>query len=189
MNEFMDTLWLRIVALVEYVAGLLDRAIAPLHVLGPGPVIFLLVLVTVSFTKFFSRVYSTKRYQELKQQFQHWHGLRQEALKADDREKGSRLARNIDQGQLNKIYYDFFFEGLLKNILTIYLPILLMAGYVNSRYRPKQLLADFGREYVFRIPTGNGEPVGIGALFWFVICLILVYSGWSIAVRQYRKRK
>ncbi|MCF8107142.1 MAG: hypothetical protein K9K64_16825 [Desulfohalobiaceae bacterium] len=185
----MDTLWLRIVALVESVAGLLDRAIDPLHVLGPGPVIFLLVLVTVGFTKFFSRVYGTKRHQELKKEFQHWHGLRQEALKAGDREKGGRLARNIDQARLNKIYYDYFFEGLLKNILTIYLPILLMAGYVDSRYRPRRLLEDFGREYVFRIPTGNGEPVGIGALFWFVVCLILVYSGWSIAAGQYRKRK
>ena len=40
--------------------------------------------------------------------------LRQEAMACEDREKGKALARNIDQAQLNKAYYDYFFEGFVK---------------------------------------------------------------------------
>lgn len=189
MYKFMDTLWLQIVAFVESVAGIMDRIIDPLHVFGPGVVIFVLVLFTACFTKFFSRIYTTRRHRELKAEFQHWHGLRQEALRTEDREKGRRLAKNIDQARLNRVYYDYFFEGLLKNILTTYLPILLMAGYVNARYRPARMLQDFGREHVVRVPLGSGEPVVIGGLFWYVLCLIVVYSGWSWLARHYRKQR
>ena len=102
-------------------------------------------------------MYTTKRYEKLKKEFAHWFKLRQEALACEDGEKGKLLARNIDQGKLNKVYYDYFFEGLLKNLLTIYLPVIIMAAYVNEAYQPNRLMAKFGEAYVFRIAGSDGE--------------------------------
>jgi len=187
MEEFLDIVWFKIVEIVKYTAGLMDLMIAPLTPLGPALVILILVLATVCFTKIFSRLYSTKRYRELQKEFNHWFALRKEAMACEDREKGKALAKNIDQAQLNKVYYDYFFEGLLKNILTIYLPVLCMAAYVNEAFRADRMLTKFGREYVFKFSTSNAEPILVGALFWYVISLLMVYLIWFVAARYYKK--
>ena len=188
MEDILDILWFKIVAGVSYIVGLMDHILVPLNPLGPGWIILILVLLTVCFTKTFSRYYTTKRYLKLEKEFKHWYNLRREALSCEDREKGKALAKNIDQAKLNKVYYDFFFEGLLKNILTTYLPIFCMAAYVNETFRTDKMIEKFGREYVFRFSNNSAEPVVVGALFWFVISLLATYLIWYIAAKYYRKK-
>lgn len=194
MDEFLDIVWSKIVIGVGHAYAFVNQILAPLEVMGPFPVILLLVLITVCLTKSFSRVYTTKRYEALKIEFIHWHALRQEAVACQDREKGKLLARNIDQAKLNKVYYDFFFEGLLKNILTIYLPCLIVAAYVNEAYKTEALVAKFGKKYVFELNFSGGEPTLLGALFCYVILLLTTYLCWYlvgkvIGAKQHRKKQ
>ncbi len=194
MDELLDIVWTKIVIGVGHAFAFVGQALAPLEIRGPLPVIVFLVLVTVCMTKFLSRIYTTKRYETLKKEFTHWFNLRQEALACEDREKGKLLAKNIDQGKLNKVYYDYFFEGLLKNILTVYLPCLIVAAYVNEAYKPDNLMSKFGKKYVIELSASNGEPTVFGALFCYVVLLLTTYLCWyligkAIARRQYRKNQ
>lgn len=189
MDAFLDIVWSKIVTGVGYAYAFANRILAPLEVMGPLPVILLLVLATVCLTKIFNKTYTTKRYEALKKEFVHWHGLRQEAVACEDREKGKLLARNIDQAKLNKVYYDFFFEGLLKNILTIYLPCLITAAYVNEAYKPDTLMAKFGKMHVLELNFSDGEPTAVGAMFSYVVLLLTTYLLWFIAGRMIRSRK
>ena len=188
MDEFLDIVWLKIVAVTQAVVNVMDMIVSPLNVLGPGMVIFMLVLVTVVFTKLFKRFYTTKRYEALKKEFNHWAEIRKQAMEIENREKGKTLAKNIDQAKLNKVYYDYFFEGFLKSILTTILPVLLMAAYVNEAYNPDRLSDLFGRSYVFKIPGFGGEPTPAGALVWFVLSLILVHTLWAVTKKILKKK-
>ena len=188
MDEFLDIVWFKIMDIVQVLVRGMDAVVAPFNVLGPVVVIFMLVFFTVCLTKFFKRVCTTKRYQTLKKEFEHWSELRKEAAKIEDREKGNRLARNIDQAKLNKVYYDYFFEGLLNNVLTTILPVLLMAAYVNEAYNPEKLLNLFGRSHVVSIPGFGGNPILVGALFWFVLSLILIHILWAVGKRLFMKK-
>ena len=189
MDEFLDIVWLKIVAVTQAVVNGMDTMVSPLNGLGPGAVIFILVLVTVAFTKLFKRFYTTKRYEALKKEFNHWSEIRKQAMEIENHEKGKRLAKNIDQAKLNKVYYDYFFEGLLKNVLTTILPVLLMAAYINEAYNPDRLSGLFGRPYVFKLPGFGGEPTPAGALVWFVLSLILVHSLWAVIKKMFKNKK
>ncbi len=189
MDDILDSIWFYIVDGIQYLTGFMDAMLAPLSPLGPALVILILVFITVGFTKLFSRFYSTKRYRMLQNEFNHWFKLRKEALAIEDRDKGKALAKNIDQAKLNKVYYDYFFEGLLKNMLTIYLPVLCMAAYVNEAFRTDRMIEKFGRGYVFKFSKPSGEPILVGALFWFVISLLTVYLVWFFVARYIRKRQ
>ena len=61
----------------------------------PGFVIFFLAFLIVIITRIISRFYVTKRFITLKKEFKHWQGIREEAMKHPDREKGKRLASKI----------------------------------------------------------------------------------------------
>jgi len=190
MDEWMDRVWDAIVAFVVRIALMLDQILAPLNDrLGPALVILLLVVLLVALTKFLGNVYHTKRYVELKKNYEHWYTLRQEAMACEDREKAKALARNIDQAQLNKAYYDYFFEGFLKSIATAILPILFFAAYVNHAYEPEKLLEQIGRKTIFSFSRTNGEPIAVSAFFWFVICLILVHLTWFVVAAVVKKRR
>jgi len=180
MDELLDIMWFKIVAAAEVAVGWMDVLVLPLNLMGPVGAILILGLITVGLTKLFRRLYTTERYQRLKKEYEHWMAIRKEAMAAGDREKGKRLARNIDQAKLNKVYYDYFFEGLLNNILTTILPILLMAAYINEAYNPDKLLSQFGRPYVFRIPGFGSDGSPIGSLLWFVLSLILIHVLWAL---------
>jgi len=188
MDEILDIVWLKIVDLVLLVVSGMDIVVGPFNILGPAAVIFLLTFLTVCLTKLFKRVYTTKRYQTLKKEFEHWSEVRKAAMNIDDPEKAKRMARNIDQAKLNKVYYDYFFEGLLNNVLTTILPILLMAAYVNEAYNPEKLQKLFGRSHVFSIPGIGDDPILVGALFWYVLSLILVHILWAVARRAFKKK-
>ncbi|MBW2227669.1 MAG: hypothetical protein JRG99_10250, partial [Deltaproteobacteria bacterium] len=133
--------------------------------------------------------YKTKRYLKLQKEFQYWYNLRNEALTCKDPEKGKALAKNIDQARLNKVYYDFFFEGLLNSIPTKYLPILIMLAYVNEAFNPDKLLKNFEREYIFKFVNFDGNVIKIGAVLWFVLSMLLVCLAWFVFEKLYFKYK
>jgi len=189
MDNFLDTVWFKILAATQAAVRLMDTLVSPFNILGPVVVIFMLVFIIVCMTKLFKRFYTTKRYEALKKEFKHWSDVRKQALNVEDREKGKRLARNIDQAKLNKVYYDYFFEGFLKNILTTILPVLLMASYVNEAYNSEKLLALFDRPYVFKVPGFGGDSIHMSALLWFVLSLILVHLVLAVVKRLYNKKK
>jgi hypothetical protein len=187
MEDIFDIVWQKTLFLVNYFVKALDFIFTPLNPLGPAVVILVIVLVTVASTKFLSKIYKTKRYLKLKKEFQYWYNLRNEALTCKDPEKGKALAKNIDQAQLNKVYYDYFFEGLLNSIPTKYLPILIMMAYVNETFRPDKLLENFGRDYIVKFVNFDGTVIKIGAVFWFVISLLMVYLVWIVIGKLYSK--
>jgi len=190
MDEWMDRVWDAIVAFFVRIAFLLDRILAPLNDLaGPAWVILMLVVVLVALTKLLGNMYHTQRYVELKKNYEHWYNLRQEAMACEDREKAKILARNIDQAQLNKAYYDYFFEGFLKSIATAILPILFFAAYVNHAYGPEKLIRLIGQKTIFSFSRASGDPIAVSAFFWFVICLILVHLTWFVVAAVIKKRR
>ncbi len=177
MDSFLDTLWFKIEILIQHIKATLDAVLAPINAaFGPAWTILILAFLTVLLTRFLARKFNTKRYRLLKEQFQYWYNLRQEANSCEDPEKAKLLKKNIDQAELNKVYYDYFFEGLMKSLLTRYLPLFLMLAYVNGTYKANQLMNHFGKAYVFKLPAISGKPVLIGAVFWFFLCVVLAYG-------------
>jgi hypothetical protein len=189
MDAFLDILWHHILVAVGYATSLLDLVFSPLNALGPAAAISTIALITVAITKFLSSKFQTRRYQKLKQQFTYWYKVRQEALKCEDPEKAKRLAKNIDEARLNKLYYDYFFEGLLNSLATKYLPIFIMLAYVNETYRPAALAKRFGREAVFTFGGANSTLPPVGAVFWFVLSLIFFYAIWYFGHLIYTRRR
>nr|WP_319392537.1 EMC3/TMCO1 family protein [uncultured Desulfobacter sp.] len=170
MDEFLDVLWMQILNGLESVAIGLDRLLAPIEALGPALVVFVLALAIGGITKFLSKVYRTRRHKELKAEFLHWKSVRQAALDAEDREKGKAMAKNIDQAKLNQVYYDYFFEGLMKNMITTVLPILLVVAYLSRTYSRESLEIRFGSQWIFTLGSGP-DAFHVGTLLWFLICL------------------
>jgi hypothetical protein len=173
----MDIIWFKIVAGIQFLKALLDIIFGPLNALGPAVAIVAIALIGVAISKYLSKSFKTKRYKALRKDFLYWYNVRQEAMKCDNREKADRLARNIDQAKLNRLYYDYFFEGLLNNIVTKYLPILLLVAYVNEAYQPGNLLQLTGREYIFKLGTVGDHPLLVGSIFWFLISMVFIYLG------------
>lgn len=185
MDNLMDIMWFKIVAGAQYLKEFVDILTSPLNQLGPAVAILIMALVTVMITKSLRRVFKTKRYQQLQKEFRHWYNLRQEALKCEDPEKAKLLAKNIDQAKLNKVYYDYFFEGLLNNLATKYLPILIVLAYVNQAYHPVNLLKLFGREYIFKFARSGSDPILVGSVFWFILSILLVHLAWYLVKKIY----
>lgn len=188
MDDFMDRLWALTEAGLVSLAGFLDMALSPLEILGPGGVILILAFGVVGFTRLASRVYTTQRLKELKKEFDHWHAVRQEAAQYHDREKGRAMARNIDQAKLNQVYYDYFFEGLLKSLLTNVLPILLVLAYLSRTYTAETLAARFGRPWVFSLELGP-SVLNIGTLFWYTVCILGGFIVYSLGCAALEKRR
>ena len=187
MEAFLDIVWHNIVVAVQYAKNFLDVVVSPLNALGPAVAIAIIALVTVIITKILSKRFKTRRYKGLRKQFEYWLGVRQEAQKCEDPAKARLLAKNIDQAKLNKLYYDYFFEGLLNNLATIYLPIFTLLAYINEAYRSTNLAKLFGRDYIFKFGGDPGQPILIGAVFWFVLSLFLFYLGWYIVKKIYTR--
>ena len=175
MDKLMDMIWFKILVGIQHLKDLLDVVFGPLNALGPAVAISAIALAAVVIAKVLTRIFKTKRYLALQKEFTHWFNLRQEALKCGDPEKARLLAKNIDQAKLNRLYYDYFFEGLLNNLATKYLPILIFLAYVNEAYQPGNLLKLFGREYLFRIGSAGDNPILVGSIFWFVVSILAIY--------------
>ncbi len=164
MDSLLDTIWEKISAATIAVADGFDALLAPFHFLGPAMMIFLLAVLTVFITKSLNRIIITKRYIRLEKDFKHWYNLRQTALTCEDREKGKALAKNIDQAELNRAYYDYFFEGLLLGLARKIIPIFFIFAYINEYFQPKRLVERFGQSYIFKFGSSSGEPVVIGTV-------------------------
>ena len=188
MDDFLDRAWEPIETFLNYAVVFIDTLFSPLEIFGPAVVIFFLAFLVVIITRTIARFYVTKRYIRLEKQFKHWQGVREEAMKHPDREKGKALAKNIDQAQLNRAYYDYFFEGLLKHFIVNVLPILLMVSYITKVYTPQTLLKRFGEEWVFSFSFGSSSQTNVSSLLWFVICLILSYILFAVLKRVFKKR-
>lgn len=189
MDAVLDRLWEYLVTGFGYLGETLFSLLSNLHFLGPVVLISLLALCTVGITKVLNRLIVTKRYVELEKNFHHWRKVRDEAVKCEDVDKGRRMARNIDKAELNRAYYDYFFEGLLLGIARRIIPIFFVFAFINEYYRPVRMLEIFGREFVLQFPTSSGEPVLIGAVFWFFISLLICYLLWAIGGRLLRRSK
>ena len=188
MDDFLDRVWEPIEAFLNGTVVFIDTLSSPLEILGPGFVIFVLAFLVVIFTRIISRFYVTKRYVRLEKKYLHWRGVREEAMKHPDREKGKALAKNIDQAKLNKAYYDYFFEGLLKHFIGNVLPILLMVSYITKVYTPQTLLSRFGKEWIFSFSFGSSSQTNVSSLLWFVICLILSYILFALLKMLIKKK-
>ncbi|MEN8210173.1 MAG: hypothetical protein ABFR31_00525 [Thermodesulfobacteriota bacterium] len=188
MDSFLDRVWDVIYTFLNKAVVFFDTLFSPLEILGPGFVIFFLAFLIVLITRIIARFYVTKRFIILKKEFEHWQEIREEAMKHPDREKGKRLARNIDKAELNKVYYDYFFEGLLKNFITNVIPILFMATYVTTVYTPQTLLKRFGDKWVFSFSIGSSFQINMSSLFWFVICIIFLFILFAILKKVLKKR-
>ena len=182
MDAFVDNLWRQIVIVVQRIVVLLDLIFSPLDNFGPIFSITVLAGLTVVVAKLLSRKITTKRYQTLQSEFKHWHSLREEAMKNENREKGKLLAKNIDQAKLNRVYYDYFFEGLLLSLVTKYLPFMCMLAYVNESYSKANLAAKFGRDHLFVV----GDQA-VGSIFWFVVAVIAINVLWMIIKKVFIK--
>ena len=185
----MDSLWQMIVEGVHLLIRFFDFLFGPFNSLGPGAAIFAIAFVSVVTAKCLTRICKTKRYLELKKEFQYWYNLRQEALQCKDPEKAKALAKNIDQAELNRVYYDYFFEGLMIGLVARVLPILTFMGYVNETYKQENLRRLFGRDFIFRLKGLAGEAIPVGAVFWFVISILIIYSGWAITAKIYSRHR
>ena len=75
----------------------------------------------------------------------------------------------------------------MNSLLTKYLPIFSFLAYVNKAYSSSNLLSLSGREYIFTFNGLDGQPLVIGAAFWFVLSILLVYLGWFIVKRIYSR--
>ena len=190
MEAFLDIVWEKLYGIILFVAGGLDTLLSPLHsLIGPAGVIILLALITVCSTKFLGKNCRTKRHIKLEEDFYHWLGVREEAMRCEDREKGSRMARNIDQAKLNRCYYDYFLEGLLLSLATMYLPILMMMSYVNTFYRPERLMALTSKEHIMQLGSSNNEPLLIGSIFFYFVSLMSFYLTWALLKKGLERRR
>jgi len=187
MDEFLDRIWVVIEGGLEGMARAMDVIIAPFEALGPAWVILILALATVGLTRLLGRVYRTRRHDALKAEFLHWQSVREEAMKAEDQAKGKAMAKNIDQAKLNKVYYDYFFEGMMKNLVTTVLPVLTTIAYLSRTYPKETLLAKFGNSWIFTL--GTQDPVRVGTLFWYIICLISGFILFALASSRLEKGK
>jgi len=187
MEELLDNLWFKILDLVSLFVSFLNYIFMPLNALGPVFAISVIAFISVIVAKILTKKFKTKRYEKLKKEFQYWHSIRQEAMKCKDPDKAKLLAKNIDQAKLNQVYYNFFFEGFLLGLATKYLPIFIFLAYVNETYKAENLQKLFGREYLFTVTGSGGAPMVAGAVFWFVVSVVLIYLGWFAIEKIYQR--
>ena len=185
MDAFLDNLWEQILGGLEGLASGMDLILSPLEALGPGWVIAILAFATVGLTRILVRVYRTRRHDALQKEFLHWQSVREEAMKCEDRDKGKAMAKNIDQAKLNKVYYDYFFEGFMKNLVTTVLPILTTIAYLSRTYTKENLEARFGSPWVFTL----GGDFHVGTLFWYVVCVLTGFIVFGIFSARMGRRK
>ena len=188
-SPLLDTIWEKISAATIAVADGFDALLATFDFLGPAMLIFLLAVLTVFVTNCLKRIIITRRYIRLEKEFKHWYHLRQTALTCEDREKGKALAKNIDQAELNRAYYDYFFEGLLLGIVRKIIPIFLMFAYINEYFQPKQLVERFDQSYIFKFGSAGDEPVVISAIFWYASSLLIAYLVWFLIKKSHGRLK
>lgn len=181
LDFILDKIWFFIAQIFSAIGHGLYNLTSFFHPLGPAMTISLIAFATVCLTKLLNKLFITRRYKELEANFNHWRSLREEATSFEDKEVGQRMARNIDQAELNKAYYDYFFEGLLLGMGRRIIPIFFIFAFVNEFYRPEQLEALFGQNYALALPGSSDQPLLLGAIFWYITSLLGWYLLWHFA--------
>ncbi len=189
MDSLLDTIWEKITIGAIALANGFDALLSPLHFLGPAPIIFLLAILTVFITKGLNRIIITKRFSRLGKEFGRLYNLRQAAMECEDREKGALMEKNIDKAELNRVYYDYFFEGMLLGLVRKALPILIILAYINEYFKPERLIELFGRNYIFKFNSNSGDPLLIGVIPWYILSLVLVYLAWYLIHTRFGRFK
>ena len=190
MESFLDIVWEYLYAAILSTASTVNSLLSPLqNLVGPVVILLLLAFLTVITTKFLGKKCRTKRHIKLEEEFNHWIGVREEAMRCEDHEVGSRMARNIDQAKLNRCYYDYFLEGFLLSLATMYIPILMVISYVNAFYRPEKLMELTGKGYLFQVGSSGGQPFYIGSIFFYFVSLMSFYAGWAYLKKVLSRRR
>ncbi len=190
MEYYLDIIWEYLYSAILSFAGAVNTLLSPIQeITGPAFILVLLAFITVCCTKFLGKRCLTKRHVKLEKEFYHWLGVREEAMRCEDREKGSRMAKNIDKAKLNRCYYDYFLEGLLLGLATMYLPILMAMSYVNTFFRPERLMELTGKEYIMQFGLSKGEPILIGSIFFYFVSLLSFYMGWVILKKAIERKR
>ncbi|MEF8822712.1 MAG: hypothetical protein V5B78_01085 [Desulfohalobiaceae bacterium] len=182
----MDTLWLYILEIVRHIRAGLDFVFGPLEALGPTAAVTGMALMTMFVAKTLTENIKTRRYKRLHSEFDYWYRVREEVmrLKEEDPDQAKGLAKDLDKGKLNELYYNYFIEGLLNNLLTLYLPVFSMLTYVNNVYNPAGLKERFGRDHLFAVTLGE-RTYEMGAVFWFLLVLVASYILWVLLRRRF----
>ncbi len=189
MDTLLDQLWDFLVIGFTAVGDACFSLLSQLHFAGPTVLFFGLAAGTVLLTKVLNRVLITRRFVSLEKNYHQWLTLREQALQCEDGDKGRLLARNIDQAELNKAYYDYFFEGLLLGLARKVIPIYFVFAFLNTYYRQEYLQEYFGRPFVLRLPHPGGDPLLIGAVFWYFLCLLSCYLLWGLGGKWLHNRQ
>jgi len=178
----MDTLWLMLLDIIQWIRMGLDFVFGPLEAMGPTVAVTGMALATMLVAKTLTENFKTRRYRRLKSEFDYWYRIREEIMRSreEDPEKAKGLAKDLDQGKLNELYYNYFIEGLLNNLLTLYIPVFSMLTYVNNAYDPAGLRERFGQGYLFAVTLGE-RSYEMGSIFWFLLVLISSYILWVVA--------
>lgn len=185
----MDTLWIYIAEFFIMLKNTLNFILGPINAVHPGLSIFILAVITYFIIRELRKRVTTKRYKKLEQDFNYWYEVRQQALNSSQEDKKSALlAKNIDKAQLDKIYYDYFLEGLLISLITTSLPLLSAAVYVNAAYNPAQLELMLNQKALFQLNWLGGQ-IQISALFWFFICLVGLWTAIKLGPKLTQLKK
>ncbi len=187
----MDTLWIFILDSLMFFQKMLNELFSPINSLSPALSIAIIALIAFLIAHFSTRKYKTKRYKDLKQEFEYWFAIKKEALemRESEPEKAKQVAKSIDQEKLNKVYYEFFIEGLLNNLLTLHMPILFLLLYVNYTYTPEFLQKTFGSSSLFQLVLFNEQTISIGASAWFFFVLITIFCIWQLGKSHFIRKK
>ena len=110
-------------------------------------------------------------------------------MEVEDRDKGKLMAKNIDKAELNKTYYDYFFESMLLGLARKVIPIFMVLAYINEYFKPDRLTERFGQAHVLKFASSSGEPVLIGSIVWYISSLLMVYLVWAIVKFCLRRLK
>ncbi len=179
ISDFMDLIWEEISVVFPAIGGLLAILFYPLILMGPAVAIIGIVLSTILITRWLSVRTEPERLKKLRSDFQHWMSVRKAAMQASDNENQKKInAKAVDQSYLDEIYVKMYIESTCWNGLTKGVPILLMLHWVTCQFNTENLIAQYGKGYVVKLPFALGVSGDtLGAFGWFLTSLVLCYLG------------
>ncbi|MDF1593129.1 MAG: hypothetical protein P1P89_16565 [Desulfobacterales bacterium] len=187
--NFVDELWEKTDVVFLLAAKLLGMLFYPLILMGPTVAITGILLLTILFSRWLSARTEPERLKKLQSEFEHWLGVRKAALKVEMLEdQGKGLAKAVDKSYLDDIYIKMYIESTCWNGLTKYVPILVMLLWITHRFDTPNLLSQYGKDYVLKLPFTLGAAGNtLGAFGWSLTSLALCYLGLWILGKDYLK--
>ncbi|MBW1666569.1 MAG: hypothetical protein JRI79_08670 [Deltaproteobacteria bacterium] len=181
--QLTDRLWLRIAPLFSTASSLLGAAFSPFMLLGPELGIASIAALTYIVTRILSRLYSPRAIEKLQEEFNKLKEMREEAASHGAKE----VCKGLDD-EMDKIYFEQMRVSIVRGSAVHSIPMLAMLCWVWSYFSPETLQRMYGKPYVVKLPFTIGIYDHIGAGFWFVICLGLVWA-LAVAVKRVRRKE